>query len=264
MAGASAAGHDESNMALTYQCASEEVDVELLLHEAATATVQLRADLFPYCLTTTDVSHCQDERCREAALDDCLARSMLEWNYGDGGSQVAGATVTHSYVGAGAFVVNVDVKSGQSTLPGASCDLTLHPTQVIASVAVSYPDAARTFAVGDRFAVNVDIATTVGVGILEGFGFDESDVLSMDSHLFKITSLESAPAEITAIPPGARIWSGRFTVEAMAQGVGHIGVPMHYRVNGQAEAGHVRKRIVVGVDLGSRILPIFQHLLEIH
>jgi len=259
-----ASGHDESHEALTYQCASEELDIELRLHEAATATVQLRADLFPYCLTTTDLSHCQDEFCRESALDNCLAGSLLAWSYGDGGSQVAGAAVTHSYVGAGTFVVQVDVKSGQAVLPGARCDLTLHPSRVIASVAVSYPDAVQALAVGDRFSVDVDIATTSGVGVVTDFGFDESTVLSMNAKLFKIISAQSDPADIREIRPGENLWSGRFTVEAMAEGAGHVGVPMQYRVNDQPRTQHARKRIVVGVDPVSSILPIIRSLLEIH
>jgi hypothetical protein len=261
VATAHASEHDDAVAALSYQCTGEEVDVYISLDDAATAAVRLEADLFPYCLTTVDVSHCQDESCRESAVDACLADSILEWDFGDGSGWSGGATVTHGYGGAGVFALNVSVKTGQAALPGATCELTLRPTQVTWALKVLYPDLSRPLAVGDRFEVSFAVTTTLGVGGVEDFGFESPGVLTIDSSLFAITS-SSQPAIVTgSIGPGESIWSGSFVVEALAEGAGLVGVAMHYVAEDASRFGHARARVVVGVDPVSGILPVVHYLL---
>lgn len=256
--------HAGEAAALTYLCTGEEIDIDIRLDDAGSATVRLEADLFPYCLTTVDASHCADEACRESALDACLADTVLEWVFGDGGMQRAGASVTRTYGRAGDFSISVGIGSGESTLPGASCDLTLQPTRVTWLSEVVFAGALRELAPGDRFEVAISVATTTGVGTVKDFEFVLPGMLSVDTRLFSIVMSSEATASLAEVGPGEGIWFGRFVVEVLGEGAGHVALPMRYRIDEDVTLATARERVVVGPDPLGAFLPILEYLLEAH
>ncbi|MCB1774330.1 MAG: hypothetical protein KDI88_11990, partial [Gammaproteobacteria bacterium] len=220
-------------------------------------------DLYPYCLTSVDVSHCADETCRESLLDACLADTRIEWAFGDGSVQEAGASVSRSYGRAGVFSIGVGIRSGESTLPGASCELTLRPTQLGWSVDVLRNAATPELTPGDRFDVSVSVAATSGVGIVQDFAFVQPDILSVDTRLFGIVMPPEPIAEVVEAGPGEGIWSGRFTVEVLAEGAGYLELPMRCRADGEVAVATARVRVVVGTDPAGVVLPVVHYLLGI-
>jgi hypothetical protein len=239
------------------ECRLEELGIAVTPDDAVEGAVLFSADLYNFCDSRVDASHCADEDCYEAAVDACLQSTVIDWDFGDGTLLRGSTRERHVFAAAGVYRMTADIDAAHGRFPGGACTLSLAPPGVrvdvrpvgAKSVISAAGELARKASLGDRFEVEVEVRTTAGFGLVQDIDFTAVEGLRLDSGVFTVASAPLLPTAASTHPANTRVFAGVFVVEAVGEGTAAIDAPVSFVAAGERGQAGDAEDIIVDAQL---------------